>query len=274
MKGSAIGHVALACALFASALAGAPLRADEPAAAVGEGEEAVAEHAGEAPAAEQRAVNDPWVTMNRGIFAFNDALDRYFLEPVAIGWNFVVPDPAQRGIANFFANVATPRRLANDLLQGKLGKAGDDLGRFAINTTFGLLGFFDPASAAGIAPGDEDFGQTLGVWGVPYGPYLVLPFFGPSSPRDATGLVADTLLSPEFYFAPWYVSYPATGTRVVNARSLALETVRDERAAAFDFYAAVRIAYVQYRANLLRDRVAEPEDHDEDEDLYNLEDEE
>ena len=109
------------------------------------------------------------------------------LEPVATGWDVVVPDPAQRGIANFFANAATPRRIANDLLQGKLDKAGDDFGRFAINTTFGLLGFFDPAGAEGIAPGDEDFGQTLGVWGMPEGPYLAPPLLGPSSPRDTAG---------------------------------------------------------------------------------------
>jgi len=278
MKASAAWRVALACALFASPLAVTPSRAEEPAVEdAGEApaaEEPAAEDAGEAPAAEQRAVYDPWVTMNRGIFAFNDVLDRYFLEPVAIGWDFVVPEPGQRGIANFFANAATPRRLVNDLLQWKLDKAGNDLGRFAINTTFGVLGFFDPAGAEGIAPGNEDFGQTLGVWGMPAGPYLVLPFFGPSSPRDASGLVVDTLLSPEFYFAPWYVSTPVTSTRVINARSLALETVREERGSAFDFYAAVRSAYVQYRANLVRDRAAEPEDHYEDEDLYNLEDEE
>jgi phospholipid-binding lipoprotein MlaA len=266
MKSSPTWRVALASALFSIALAGAPSRAEEPA------PEAAGES--EVPAAEQRGVYDPWVTMNRGIFSFNDALDRWILEPVATGWDFVVPDPAQHGIANFFANAATPRRLANDLLQGKLDKAGNDLGRFAINTTFGVLGFFDPAGAEGIAPGDEDFGQTLGVWGVPGGPFLMLPFFGPSSPRDAAGLAVDTLLSPEFYFAPWYVSYPASGTRVINARSLALETVRDERARAFDFYAAVRIAYVQYRANQLRDRAAEPEEPNENEDLYNLEDEE
>ena len=264
MKASAPWHVALACALFASSLTAAPSRA----------EEVKAEDAGEAPAAEQRSVYDPWVTMNRGIFAFNDFLDRYFLEPVATGWDFVVPDPVQRGISNFFANAATPRRVANDLLQWKLDKAGNDLARFAINTGFGFAGFFDPATAKGIAPGDEDFGQTLGVWGLSTGPYLVLPFFGPSSPRDATGLVVDTLLSPEFYFAPWYVSTPMTGTRVINARSRTLETVRAERAAAFDFYAAVRSAYVQYRVNQLRDRAAEPEDHDEDEGLYNLDEEE
>jgi phospholipid-binding lipoprotein MlaA len=222
----------------------------------------------------QRAVHDPWETMNRGIFTFNDAVDRYLLEPVAIGWDTVVPEPAERGLANFFANVAAPRRIANDLLQGKLDKAGNDFGRFLINTSFGGLGFFDPATAQGIPRGDEDFGQTLGVWGSPAGPYLVLPFFGPSSPRDTAGLVVDTLLSPEFYFAPWYVSYPATGTRVINARALALESVRAERESAFDLYSAVRSAYVQYRINQVRDREAAPEGQDADESLYDLEEEE
>jgi phospholipid-binding lipoprotein MlaA len=266
MKSRARTCIAVGAALLACALRGAPAHAQEPGAA-----DAVA---GETPAAEGRAVYDPWVTMNRGIFAFNEFLDRHLIEPVAIGWDFVVPDPAQRGVANFFANVATPRRIANDLLQGKLDKAGDDLGRFAINTTFGVLGLFDPAGAEGIAPGNEDFGQTLGVWGAPAGPYLVLPFFGPSSPRDAVGLAVDTTLAPEFYYAPWYVSYPSTGVRVINARSLVLETVRAERESAFDLYSAVRSAYVQYRINQLRDRAAEPENQDEDEDLYNLEEEE
>jgi phospholipid-binding lipoprotein MlaA len=228
------------------------------------------------PRAESRAVYDPWETMNRGTFAFNEFIDRYLMEPVATGWNVVVPDPAQHGIANFVANAATPCRIANDLLQGKLDKAGDDLGRFAINTTFGVAGLFDPAAAEGIASGNEDFGQTLGVWGVPAGPYLVLPLLGPSSPRDAAGLAVDTALSPEFYVAyvvPWYVSYPITGTRVINARSLVLETVRAERESAVDFYAAVRSAYVQYRANQLRDRAHEPEGQDGNEELYHLEEE-
>jgi phospholipid-binding lipoprotein MlaA len=228
------------------------------------------------PRAESRAVYDPWETMNRGIFAFNEFIDRYLMEPVATGWNAIVPDPAQRGISNVFANIATPHRVANDLLQAKPRKAGDDLGRFAINTTIGILGIFDLASTWGIPPGDEDFGQTLGVWGAPAGPYLVLPLLGPSSPRDAAGLAVDTALSPEFYvayFVPWYVSYPITGTRVINARSLALETVRAERASAFDFYAAVRSAYVQYRANQIRDRAQEPEGQDDNEELYHLEEE-
>jgi phospholipid-binding lipoprotein MlaA len=259
-------RVAAGIALLAGALAAAaPSRAQPVPEAVTEGE---------TPEDEQRAVWDPWQPMNRGIFAFNELLDRYLLDPVATGWDVVVPDPAQRGIANFFANAATPRRIANDLLQGKLGKAGDDFGRFAINTTFGIVGLFDPAGAEGIAPGDEDFGQTLGVWGTPAGPYLVLPLFGPSSPRDAAGLAVDSAGSPEFYFVPWYVSSPVSGTRVINARSLVLETVRAEREAAFDFYSAVRSAYVQYRANQVRDRADEPEGEDEHEELYDLEEDE
>ena len=259
-------RVAARTLLFAGALAvAAPSRAQPVPDAVTEGE---------TPGDEQRAVWDPWQPMNRAIFAFNDFIDRYLMEPVATGWDVVVPDPAQHGIANFFANATTPRRIANDLLQGKPDKAGNDFGRFLINTTFGVLGLFDPAGAEGIAPGDEDFGQTLGVWGTPAGPYLVLPFFGPSSPRDTAGLVGDTALTPEFYLAPWYVSYPMTGTRVVNARSLALETVRAERESAFDFYSAVRSAYVQYRVNQVRDRAGEAEGEDEHEQLYDLEEEE
>jgi len=247
-------------------LTGAPSRAEAPG-------EAGAEDA--ASGAEARAVHDPWERMNRGIFTFNEFADRYFIEPVAIGWDTIVPDLVQQGIENFFHNAATPRRIVNDLLQGKPRKAGSDLGRFAVNTSFGLLGFFDPAGAEGFPPAEEDFGQTLGVWGVPPGPYLVLPLLGASSPRDTVGLAVETfVLAPEYYYIPFTVTYPLTGTRVVNARSLVLETVRAERASAFDFYAAVRSAHVQFRANQVRDRAHEPEDQDADEDLYYLEDEE
>jgi phospholipid-binding lipoprotein MlaA len=260
---SLLRHPAAALALLACAFA-LPARGQGQA----EAESIAGEQKGEA-----RAVYDPLEKINRGIFAFNDACDRWVLEPVATGWDTVMPDPFQRGISNFFGNLSVPRRILNDLLQAKPGKAGSDLGRFAINTTFGLIGFFDPAGEHGFPPADEDFGQTLGVWGIPPGPYLVLPFFGPSDPRDTVGLVGDTVTTPEFWLAPYYVSYPATATRLVNARSLTLEMVRAERASAFDFYSAVRSAYVQYRANQVRDRAEEPEDHDADEDLYQLEDE-
>lgn len=268
MRASVPGRTAAAFALLACTLA-LPARGQDQSA----GEEPIPGE--EASEGDARAVYDPFEPFNRGIFSFNEGLDRWVLEPVAIGWDTVMPDPFERGIANFFDNLSVVRRVANALLQGKPRMAGSNLGRFAINTTFGMLGFFDPAGEHGFAPAEEDFGQTLGVWGSPPGPYLVLPFFGPSNPRDAVGLAVDTfVLTPEYYFIPYYVTYPATGTRIINARSLALETVRAERAAAFDFYSAVRSAFVQYRLNQVRDRVEQPEDQDADEDLYMLEDEE
>lgn len=248
------------------------LAVEEEAADIVEDEAVAGEEASDLET-EAPGVHDPWEGFNRGIFAFNEFADRYLIEPIAIGWDTVVPEAIQLGLDNFFDNVAIPRRIANDLLQGKLRKAGDDLGRFTINTTFGLLGFFDPAGAAGVPPADEDFGQTLGVWGVPSGPYLVLPVLGPSNPRDTAGLAVEaTALSPENFYIPFYVTYSLTGTRLVNTRSLALETVRAEREAAFDFYAAVRSAYVQFRDNQVRDRADEPEEQDED--FYYLDEEE
>lgn len=222
---------------------------------------------------ERGRVSDPWEGLNRGTFAVNEFLDRWILEPVAIGWDFVLPEGVQRAIDRFLANLALPRRIANDLLQGKPRKAGDDFGRLLVNTTFGIAGFFDPASGVGYPNAEEDFGQTLGVWGVPPGPYLVLPLLGPSSPRDTAGLVVESfVLSPESYYLPFYATYARTATNVINTRALALETVRAEREAAFDFYAAVRNAYVSFRANQVRDRADAPED-DADDDFYYFDDE-
>ena len=262
----------LACAW---ALAPASARGEDAGEAVVEDGvwEDVEEGAWDEPGEDRGGVYDPWEGVNRPIFAFNEFLDRWLVEPLAIGWDFLVPDLVQEGIDNFFDNVGTPRRIVNDLLQGKAAKAGNDTGRFMLNTTWGIGGLLDLATLEGLPPADEDFGQTLAVWGAPAGPYLVLPFLGPSNPRDTAGrAVEGFVLSPEFYFLPFYVSYISTGTRLLNDRALALETVRAERAAAFDFYAAVRRAYVQYRDNQVRDRAADPED--EDEDLYHFEDEE
>lgn len=215
-------------------------------------------------------VHDPWEPMNRGIFAFNEFADRWLIEPVAIGWDFVLPEALQRGIENFFDNLSFPRRFANDWLQGKPRKAGEDLGRFLLNTSFGVGGLFDPAFRNGwLARNDEDFGQTLGVWGLPTGPYLVLPVYGPSNPRDTTGLLVDGYLQPERYFIPFYASIALTGGDLLNRRALALEEVRAERAAAFDFYAAVRRAYLQFRDNQVRDAAAKPEGG-EYEDFFDL----
>jgi ABC-type transporter lipoprotein component MlaA len=130
---------------------------------------------------------DPLEPVNRGIWAFNDALDAYLLEPVAIGWDFVLPRRVQLCVNNFFSHLVLPVRIVNDLLQLKPVKALEDGGRFVVNTLVGVGGLFDPATAGGIPRHDEDFGQTLGHWGVPPGPYLVLPVLGPSNPRDGVG---------------------------------------------------------------------------------------
>lgn len=211
-------------------------------------------------------VNDPWERMNRGIFQFNEGADRYVIEPAAKGWDFVVPDPVERAIDRFFDNAGIPIKLANDLLQAKPVAAAEDLSRFVINTVLGVAGFFDPATSFGIDGHNEDFGQTLGYWGVPPGPYLVLPLLGPSSPRDTVGLVADSAARVYPYFVVWWVSSAITTTDLLNRRSLALDEIAAERESALDYYVAVRNAYTSYRENQVRDR--EEEEPGSDDDLY------
>jgi phospholipid-binding lipoprotein MlaA len=213
-------------------------------------------------------VHDPWERVNRGIFSFNEGVDRWFLEPVATGWDYVMPDPVQSSLKRFFRNLGFPVVFVNDLLQAKPVAAAQDVGRFLLNSTSGVAGLFDPATEVGLPANDEDFGQTLGVWGVPPGPYLVLPLLGPSSPRDTGGLAVDsaTLVYP--FFLPWFVNFGSTSINVVNRRSLLLETIREERKSAFDFYAAVRNAYVQRRANQVSDRKTDAEESDDD--LYDV----
>ena len=216
---------------------------------------------------------DPWEPMNRGIWAFNDTLDAWLLEPVAIGWDFVLPRRVQLCIDNFFSHLVLPVRIANDLMQLKPVKALEDGGRFVVNTLVGVGGLFDPASAGGIPRHDEDFGQTLGHWGVPPGPYLVLPLLGPSNPRDGMGLVVDGAMAIQSFFVSFPILAGAAVVDAVNTRSLTIEEVRAEREAAFDFYVAVRAAYTQYREHRVYDRSDEPEESTVDEDLYYLEEE-
>jgi phospholipid-binding lipoprotein MlaA len=221
-----------------------------------------------ADAADPSTVDDPWEPFNRPMFQFNEKVDRYALEPVAKAWDFVFPDPVENAISRFMTNLRMPLVFANDVLQGKPVAALQDVARFAINTTSGFAGLFDPASAAGLPLHDEDFGQTLGVWGVPAGPYLMLPLLGPSSPRDATGTAVEATATIYTFFTPVWVGWAVSGTRavsVVNWRSRNLETIAEERASAFDLYAALRNAHVQRRENLVRDRKPSKESED---DLY------
>jgi phospholipid-binding lipoprotein MlaA len=197
--------------------------------------------------------HDPWQSFNRPIFRFNDAVDRWVLEPVAKGYTFVAPEPLRRCVSNFFQNLRVPINGVNDLLQWKPVASASDVGRFAVNTTVGLAGFFDPATYFGLVRHDEDFGQTLGVWGVPPGPYLVLPLFGPSTVRDTGGLVADAAITPTWYFVDAWITISGRLGDAVNSRSLVLKEVEDARAAALDWYASVRHAYLQHREAEVRD---------------------
>jgi phospholipid-binding lipoprotein MlaA len=218
-----------------------------------------------APIAGPRDPSDPWERMNRGTFRFNEGLDRWVVAPVATGMDFVIPDPVERAMRRAFDNARIPIHFGNALLQLKFKSAFDDLARFLLNSTIGFAGLFDVAIEAGLEAHHEDFGQTLGYWGVPAYPYLVLPIFGPSSPRDTVGLAVDTFSTVYPWFVPIYVPFAIGVGDRLNWRSLALDQIAAEREAALDYYVAVRNAYLSYRENQVRDQ---KEDETDDEDLY------
>jgi len=199
------------------------------------------------------AERDPIEPVNRGIFWFNDKFDVYVLEPTAKGWRWAAPEFVREGVGNFFNNLRFPIVTTNDLLQGKPKAALYDFFRFATNTSLGFLGFGDPATAIGLERHDEDFGQTLGVWGVPSGPYLVLPFLGASSIRDTGGLAVDTALSVTPFFVDGLILFGARVVDVVQFRSTVIDQVHEAKEASVDYYSFVRDAYFQRRAALISD---------------------
>lgn len=199
-------------------------------------------------------VSDPIEPVNRGIFWFNDKADVYVLEPTARGWDYVLPDEMQTAIAHFFDNVRFPVVMINNLLQAKPAAASIDVGRFVVNTTLGVAGFFDPASEFGLERHDEDFGQTLGYWGVPAGPYLVAPLLGPTNLRDGVGRFADSVTAIYPMFSAIQYTIGATVTNSLNFRSQVLEQVRDAKEASLDYYVFVRDAYDQSRRAHVEDR--------------------
>lgn len=201
------------------------------------------------------ATEDPWISLNRGIFRFNDALDRYALEPVARGYDFVMPDRAQGWVTNFFNNLWFPVTFTNCVLQAKPEQATQSLARFIVNTTVGIGGFGDPATRLNVPAPLEDFGQTLGYWGTPTGPYLVLPLFGPSNVRDTFGRAADSATRVWPWYVNWWVSTPVGALEIVNMRARYLENVKDLRESSVDYYVSVRNAYLQRREALIADRI-------------------
>ena len=202
--------------------------------------------------------SDPLEPFNRGVYQFNEAVDRAVLKPIAEGYRFVLPQFIRSSVSNFFSNINDVIVVLNNLLQGKFTTAYSDFGRIAINSTLGILGLFDIASEAGIEKHDEDFGQTLGWWGMPDGPFIMLPFFGPSTGRDVVGRVGDYFSDPVNYVDPTRSRNQLWGTRVVNRRAELLDASKVLETAALDPYEFVRDAYLQRRRNLINDGMVPP----------------
>lgn len=190
---------------------------------------------------------DPLEGFNRAMFALNDGIDKAVIKPAAQGYEAVLPEMVRHGVSNFFNNIGDVFIAANDALQGKLPDAVNDIGRVLVNTTLGVAGLRDVASELGVEKHDEDFGQTLGAWGVGEGPYLVLPFFGPRTLRDSLGLALDVAIDPVSSMYPVADRNALVATRVVSNRAqlFSAEKILDE--AALDRYSYVRNAYLQRR---------------------------
>ena len=196
--------------------------------------------------------HDPWEPLNRGIYRFNDFGDRVLIKPVARGYKKVVPSFARRGVSNFYDNLTTPRSALNNFLQGKPKRGFDDVVRFVFNSTIGIGGLIDVASAGGIEEYDEDFGQTFAVWGVPSGPYVVLPFMGPSTLRDAVGRPLDVLSDPLYHHDDSSVRDPLYVLRAIDLRHrlLAAEGLIEDSQ---DPYITLRESYLQNRNYVIHD---------------------
>ncbi|RLK39249.1 phospholipid-binding lipoprotein MlaA [Cupriavidus plantarum] len=210
--------------------------------------------------------DDPLEPMNRAVFKVNDTVDQYVAVPIAKGYQKVTPEPARTAVTNFFSNLADVGNFANNVLQGKGVEAAETLMRVAINSVLGIGGLIDIATPAGLSKHSQDFGLTLGVWGVPSGPYLVLPLFGPSSFRDGVGLGASFYLDPAHYLDPaWRNSL--FGVNVVSTRANLLGATDLLSQAALDKYAFVRDAYRQRRQYLIESGSGKlPAYDDEDDD--------
>lgn len=211
--------------------------------------------------------NDPLEFINRFTFAFNDALDTVLFQPAAATYRVIVPKPVRNGVRNVLRNLNGPVILANDLLQGEWDRASDTFMRFVINSTIGVAGIFDIAAEWGYEYHDEDFGQTLGSWGVGEGFYLVLPLLGPSSARDTVGIVVDSYMDPWSYVLDWgtrlsdtditYIMIGRRGLEGLDMRSRNIETIESIKKDAVDYYARIRTLYRQNRESEIRNGAPE-----------------
>ncbi len=208
--------------------------------------------------------NDPLEPMNRYFFSVNMFLDEILLKPFAGWYHVALPDPAEDGVRNALRNLRSPVVLANDVFQGEINRAGTTIGRFLINSTLGVGGLVDVASMMGLKYHDEDFGQTLGVWGSGEGPYLHLPFLGPSNPRDLSGKMVDYVLDPltwvGYIYNVSYINTIRTGLDAVDTRARNLESIAELKKGSLDFYATIRSLYRQKRNDAIKNGDEDQED--------------
>lgn len=202
-------------------------------------------------------ISDPMEGMNRGILSVNEAVDKAVIEPIARGYRYVAPKPVRTSVRNVLRNLKGPLIMGNELLQGDFEGFANASGRLFINTILGVGGIFDVADQGGIPYQPEDFGQTLAVWGVGNGPYIVIPLLGPSTVRDGTGLLVDSFLDPVriymFNHDLEWLHYTRVAVGVIDQREELLDVIDDLRANSFDYYAAIRSAYYQRRQALVND---------------------
>lgn len=227
---------------------------------------ATTESSGEAPQQEVvRAAHDPFEPLNRGMYVVNDTLDRFTLRWIARGYKAVVPSFARRGVTNFSQNLLTPRSAVNNFLQGKPGAGFSDFGRFIINSTLGIGGLIDVATAQGMPVYDEDFGQTLAVWGVPDGPFLFIPIIGPRTMRDAAAVPVDLLSDPLLHYNNSSVRDKIYILRAIDlrARLLTAEVLLEDSK---DPYLTLRESYLQNRRFQVFD--GNPPSTEEEDDLF------
>jgi phospholipid-binding lipoprotein MlaA len=211
------------------------------------------------------AQNDPYEPTNRAIFNLNTKIDKAVAKPVAKFYNHAVPQFARNGVHNFLANLDKPVTFGNDLLQGEGSRASETLGRFTVNLTLGVGGLVDVATMIGIPDHSEDFGQTLGVYGVGEGPYIVVPFMGPNPPRDLAGDVVDIFIDPTTYIRfhgsdTWYAV--RSGVSVLDLRARNIDTLDQIERTSIDMYATTRSLYRQYRASEIRNGKPDTSDAD------------
>lgn len=212
--------------------------------------------------ADEGRQNDPLESFNRAVFVFNDTADRWVLKPMARGYRAVTPNPVERGVGRMFGNLGEVLNTVNDVMQGKVGQAWNDMGRLLVNSTVGLAGFFDVAEHWGMPKSDgEDFGQTFAVWGVGEGSYIVLPFLGPSTFRDAPGIALDSLLNPIGFIDHVPTRNQIYGAGVLTGRAELLEA---EKLISGDRYSFVRDVYLQRREYLISDGQVEDDFGDDE----------